>query len=229
MTSLNPAFTVGGQIAEVVRRHRGGSRDQAMKRAIDMLDAVGIAAPTQRAKSYPHELSGGMRQRAMIAMALSCEPSLLIADEPTTALDVTVQAQVLDVLRTMCADLGTAVLFVTHDLGVVADLCDRVLVMYAGQLVEESPVDPIFRSPRHPYTRALIEAMPQVGARRERLSVIPGVAPRAGQFADGCRFHPRCSYALDACRTGVIGLTTIGDCRMTRCLRHAELDTGTPQ
>ena len=229
MTSLNPAFTVGEQIAEVVRRHRGSSRRDATRRAVEMLDAVGIAAPGQRVHAYPHELSGGMLQRAMIAMALSCEPSLLIADEPTTALDVTVQAQVLDVLRSMCAEFGTGVLFVTHDLGVVADLCDRVVVMYAGQVVEEAPIDPLFEAPNHPYTCALLDALPQLGARRGRLSVIPGIAPRAGRFPSGCRFHPRCPASTDACVAQDVVLDVFEPGRSSRCVRRSELfDGGAP-
>ncbi|MDW3215269.1 MAG: ABC transporter ATP-binding protein [Ilumatobacteraceae bacterium] len=226
MTSLNPAFTVGEQIAEVVRRHRGSSRRDATLRAVEMLDAVGIAAPKQRIHAYPHELSGGMLQRAMIAMALSCEPSLLIADEPTTALDVTVQAQVLDVLRSMCAEFGTGVLFVTHDLGVVADLCDRVVVMYAGQVVEQAPIETLFDAPNHPYSCALLDALPQLGARRGRLSSIPGVAPRAGRFPTGCRFHPRCPASTEACAAESVDLEFYEDGRASRCIRRTELFAG---
>ncbi len=218
MTSLNPAFRVGEQIAEVVRRHRGSSRTAATDRAVEMLDAVGIPGARQRARCYPHELSGGMRQRVMIAMALCCEPRLLIADEPTTALDVTVQAQVLDVVREMCRAFDTAVLFVTHDLGVVADLCDRVVVMYAGQVVEQAGVDPLFEAPEHPYTSALLESMPQVGARRGRLPVIPGSAPRPGSMPEGCRFTERCAESEQQCAQAPVTLTSTGDGRAARCI-----------
>ncbi|MEO6122336.1 MAG: ABC transporter ATP-binding protein [Ilumatobacteraceae bacterium] len=218
MTSLNPAFRVGDQIAQVVRRHRGVTKQAAWNRAVEMLDAVGIPSPAGRARSYPHELSGGMRQRVMIAMALSCEPQLLIADEPTTALDVTVQAQVLDVLRNMGREFNTAILFVTHDLGVVAELCDRVVVMYAGQIVEQSGVDPIFEAPQHPYTGALLRAMPQIGARRGRLPVIPGTAPRPGLMPTGCRFYARCEEAEQRCTEGPITLSVTADGRMARCI-----------
>ena len=217
MTSLNPSFRVGEQIAEVVRRHRGASRRDAMKRAIEMLDRVGIPGAAQRARAYPHELSGGMRQRVMIAMALCCDPQLLIADEPTTALDVTVQAQVLDVLREMSRQMDTAVLFVTHDLGVVADLCDRAVVMYAGQVVEQSTVDALFATPRHPYTQALLQAMPHMGARQGMLHVIPGTAPRPGSMPVGCRFHARCPVAEERCTVGPIPLID-DDSRLSRCI-----------
>ena len=224
MTSLNPAFRVGEQIGAVVRRHRGVSKQAALARAVEMLDAVGIPGASGRARCYPHELSGGMRQRVMIAMALCCEPQLLIADEPTTALDVTVQAQVLDVLREMARELNTAVLFVTHDLGVVAELCDRVVVMYAGQIVEESAVDPLFESPRHPYTRALLRSMPQIGARRGRLPVIPGAAPRPGNMPDGCRFHARCSEGEQRCTESPVELVVGPGARAARCIHVDQSD-----
>ncbi len=224
MTSLNPAFTVGDQIAETVRRHRSVNRRAAKARAVEVLDAVGIPNAGSRARSYPHELSGGMRQRAMIAMALSCEPKLLIADEPTTALDVTIQAQVLDLFRSLRDDLGLAVLFVTHDLGVVADICDRVVVMYAGQVVEEAPVDDLYGRPRHPYTEGLLRAMPQIGGRGERLEVIPGRTPLPWAMPEGCRFHPRCPYAEDRCRQGEVELRTVARAHTSRCVRFHELE-----
>jgi peptide/nickel transport system ATP-binding protein len=220
MTSLNPAFTVGDQIAETVRRHRGVSRKGAWTRTIQMLSDVGIAAAEGRSRSYPHEFSGGMRQRVMIAMALCCEPALLIADEPTTALDVTVQAQVLDLIRHMRETLGMSMLFVTHDLGVIADVSDRVVVMYAGQVVEESEVYDVFREPFHPYTEALMNSMP--AEPKEGLHSIPGQPPTIGEFPAGCRFHPRCDYAVDECSSAAIPLERIG-ARATRCIRHGDL------
>jgi peptide/nickel transport system ATP-binding protein len=203
MTSLNPAFTVGNQIAEVVRVHRRASRKEAWQRAVEMLDRVGISDPQRRAKDYPHAFSGGMRQRAMIAMALACDPKLLIADEPTTALDVTIQAQILELIRTLQSELGMAVVFVTHDLGVVADICNRVVVMYAGQVVEHSHVDALYRQPRHPYTEGLLESMPQVAELGKSLTVIPGTVPRPEEFPVGCRFGPRCRYHGNECEAKV--------------------------
>jgi peptide/nickel transport system ATP-binding protein len=223
MTSLNPAFKIGDQIAQVVRRHRGVSNKLAMQRAVEVLDLVGIPNAARRARSYPHEFSGGMRQRVMLAMAISCEPKLLIADEPTTALDVTIQAQVLDLLRSMRDELGMALLFITHDLGVVADICDRVVVMYAGQKIEESPIDPMYRQPRHPYTEGLLSSMPQIGGLGDRLASIPGTPPVPWELPDGCRFHPRCPYATDECRSGEIELRPVGEGRTARCVRVGEL------
>jgi peptide/nickel transport system ATP-binding protein len=203
MTSLNPAFTIGNQIAEVVRVHRRASRKEAWQRAVEMLDRVGIPDPERRAKDYPHAFSGGMRQRAMIAMALACDPKLLIADEPTTALDVTIQAQILELIRTLQAEYGMAVVFVTHDLGVVADICNRVVVMYAGQVVEQSHVEELYRRPRHPYTEGLLESMPQVAELGQPLTVIPGTVPRPEEFPVGCRFGPRCRYHGNECEAKV--------------------------
>ncbi|MCF7550522.1 ABC transporter ATP-binding protein [Pseudonocardia sp. WMMC193] len=222
MTSLDPAFRVGDQIAEVVRRHRGGSRRAAWDRAVEVLGTVGIPHAQSRARAYPHEFSGGMRQRVMIAMALSCEPKLIIADEPTTALDVTIQAQVLDLLRSMRDEFGTAVVFVTHDLGVVADICDRAVVMYAGQVVERAPIDDLYAAPRHPYTEALLSAMPQLVARTGRLATIPGSTPPAGSMPAGCRFHPRCGHVVDTCRDTPVPEVALG-AGTSRCLRVADL------
>ena len=209
MTSLNPVIKVGEQVAEAIREHEatmGGSRSggrrgsaTASQAAIEGLDRVGIPDPVQRYGYYPHQLSGGMRQRVMIAMALSTRPSLLIADEPTTALDVTVQKQILELLATLQGELGTAVLLITHDLGVVAEVADRVLVMYAGQIVEEAPVKALFESPGHPYTEGLLAAVPDLDARRDRLAEIPGSVPRATAWPAGCRFRPRCPYAWSRC------------------------------
>ncbi|GAA1100903.1 ABC transporter ATP-binding protein [Pseudonocardia alni] len=222
MTSLNPAFRIGDQIAETVRLHRGGSQRAARDRAVEVLDLVGIPHARRRADDYPHEFSGGMRQRAMIAMAVSCEPSLLIADEPTTALDVTIQAQVLELLASMQAELGMSVLLVTHDLGVVAEVCERVVVMYAGQVVEQAQVGELFDHPRHPYTEGLLAAMPQLGSRGHRLPSIPGRTPEPWAMPPGCRFAPRCEYALPACEEPPSLLTTRPD-HLSRCLRHDEL------
>ncbi|MBO0728321.1 MAG: ABC transporter ATP-binding protein, partial [Acidimicrobiaceae bacterium] len=199
MTSLNPAFTIGQQISLAVRAHRSCSKAEARARALEVLDRVGIPDAARRIDDYPHTFSGGMRQRAMIAMALSCEPELLIADEPTTALDVTVQAQIIELLRSLRDQTGMSMLFVTHDLGVVADICDRVVVMYAGQVVETASVRGLFQRPRHPYTEGLLRSMPQLGTPGERLPIIPGVVPRPGSVAAGCRFRSRCAYAIDAC------------------------------
>ncbi|MBM3523659.1 MAG: ABC transporter ATP-binding protein, partial [Alphaproteobacteria bacterium] len=192
MTSLNPLFRAGFQIGEALEAHLGISRAEARRRAIALMRDVGIAAPEQRVDAYPHQLSGGMRQRVMIAMAIACEPQLLIADEPTTALDVTIQAQILTLIRTLRATRGMGVLLITHDLGVVAGMADRVVVMYAGQVVEEAPVADLFARPRHPYTRMLLRAVPRVARKLERLATIAGTTPPASRFPAGCRFHPRC-------------------------------------
>jgi oligopeptide/dipeptide ABC transporter ATP-binding protein len=199
MTSLNPVYSIGDQIAEALRLHRGLKKKEARRRAVDMLRLVGIPNPEDRVATYPHQLSGGQRQRVMIAMALSCEPDLLIADEPTTALDVTIQAQILELLAELRARLGMAVILITHDLGVVAEVCDRVLVMYAGQIVEHGTVEQIFRDPRHPYTEGLLAAVPRLGREQDRLAVIPGTVPSPAEFPTGCRFHPRCPYGWDLC------------------------------
>ncbi len=223
MTSLNPAFTIGKQIGDAVRAHRKVSRSQAEARAVEMLDRVGIPDARRRARDYPHSFSGGMRQRAMIAMALACDPRLLIADEPTTALDVTVQAQILDLMRSLQAELGTSILFVTHDFGVVADICDRVAVMYAGQIVEHAPVSDVFRRPRHPYSEGLLVSMPQAAVPGKRLTVIPGQVPNPGSLPSGCRFHPRCAYAQARCADAPVALVGVGDGASVRCVRRDEL------
>ena len=199
MTALNPVFTIGDQVAEVARVHSDTSRKAAWERAVEMLNLVGIPDPRERAKSYPHQLSGGMRQRVLIAMALVMNPSLLIADEPTTALDVTIQAQILELLADLQQRLGLAVLLITHDLGVVAEVTSRVLVMYGGQIVERAPVRELFRNPRHPYTRGLLEAMPRLGRQRERLVVIPGTVPPPTRWPSGCRFRDRCAWQWHRC------------------------------
>jgi len=201
MTSLNPVFTVGRQIGEVLQRHLDLSRSAARARAIEMLRLVGIPDPEERVDHYPHQLSGGMRQRVMIAMALVCHPKVLIADEPTTALDVTIQAQILELLDRLQQELGMAVLLITHDLGVVAGHADRVVVMYAGRVVETAKTDELFEHPLHPYTEGLLAAVPRIDAlpARARLHAIPGQVPAATAWPAGCRFHPRCPYAWDRC------------------------------
>lgn len=199
-TSLNPVYTIGEQVAETVRVHRGATRSEAWDRALETLTMVGIPNPAERAHAYPHQLSGGQRQRVMIAIALACDPELLIADEPTTALDVTVQAQILELLQELRHRLGMAMLLITHDLAVVADVCDRVAVMYAGRLVEEGPARRVFQDPRHPYTQGLLHALPRIEEAVPRLAAIPGQVPAATAWPPGCRFHPRCGHAWDLCR-----------------------------
>ena len=200
MTSLNPVFTIGNQISEALWFHQGLRKTTARQKAVDLLTKVGIPAPEKRLDDYPHQLSGGMRQRAMIAMALACAPSLLIADEPTTALDVTIQAQILDLLRQLQQELGMAIMMITHDLGVVADLVKRVVVMYAGIVVENAPVNDLFTEPLHPYTKGLLAAVPQLDSELEWLHVIPGVVPNPLNLPSGCRFHPRCNHCMEQCR-----------------------------
>jgi oligopeptide/dipeptide ABC transporter ATP-binding protein len=217
MTALNPVFTVGDQIAEVVRVHNAGSKREAWDRAVKMLETVGIPSPAQRATEYPHQLSGGMRQRVVIAMALIMNPALVIADEPTTALDVTIQAQILELLRELQQKFGTSILLITHDLGVVAETASRVIVMYGGEIVEEAPVAELFAKPHHPYTEGLLAAMPQVGHERERLATIPGSVPPPTKWPQGCRFHDRCPYAWDRCATEHPPLYQIGEGHVSRC------------
>ncbi len=219
MTSLNPVFTVGSQIEEAIRAHEKVGHREAWARAVELLARVGIADPAARARDYPHQLSGGMRQRVLIAMALSCRPSLLIADEPTTALDVTVQAGILELLLRLQQETGMAVLLITHDMGVVAETARRVLVMYAGQIVEEAPVGGLFERPLHPYTTALLDSIPRVTGRRERLRSIPGSVPDPGDYPVGCRFHPRCPIAEPACRAAVPALETKAEARAARCIK----------
>jgi peptide/nickel transport system ATP-binding protein/oligopeptide transport system ATP-binding protein len=200
MSSLNPIMSIGAQITEAIREHRNASRRDARDKAIDMLRRVGIPSPEARFHEYPHQLSGGMKQRAMIAMALVCRPLLLIADEPTTALDVTIQAQILELLNELQRELNMSVLLITHDLGVVAETCDRVAVMYAGKIVELAPVELLFESPKHPYTHGLFDSLPALGVRKKKLAVIPGSVPSPLDFPSGCRFRTRCSMAQDICK-----------------------------
>ncbi|QJY48097.1 ABC transporter ATP-binding protein [Pseudonocardia broussonetiae] len=224
MSSLDPTMRVGDQIAEARRLHLGESRRTALARAVELLDRVGIANAARRLHSYPHELSGGMQQRAMIASAIACDPALVLADEPTTALDVTIQAEILELLRELRREQGIAVLLVTHDLGVVADFCDRVVAMYAGTVVERAGVDELFADPRHPYTRALLDAVPQAGDPRTILPVIPGRVPAAGRFPGGCRFEPRCAHGGDPRCLAPQHETAVAARRTIRCARGADGD-----
>ncbi len=227
MTSLNPVFTVGFQIAEVLIEHFGTSRREAMARAAEQMHLVGIPDATRRIHDYPHQLSGGMRQRVMIAMAMACQPKVLIADEPTTALDVTIQAQILNLVRDLRARLGTAVLMITHDMGVIASIAQRVIVMYAGQIVEEAPVKELFAAPRHPYTRLLLKSIPRVHEKRRRLDAISGSTPSPANFPGGCRFHPRCPDAIDKCRAAAPVLERHGPVARVRCWRSGETGLNT--
>jgi len=227
MTSLNPVHTCGRQIAEVLEVHERMPRARARDRAIELMRRVGIPAPGQRVDDYPHQMSGGMRQRVMIAMALACRPALLVADEPTTALDVTIQAQILELLAELRRELGMALLLITHDLGVVAETADRVAVMYAGQIVEEADVAALFRLPLHPYTAGLLASRPRLGEGRERLRAIPGAVPDPAHPPQGCRFHPRCPLAQDRCRREPPALERGGEGRSVRCWRAGEIAAGT--
>ncbi|MDX2039820.1 MAG: ABC transporter ATP-binding protein [Acidobacteriota bacterium] len=227
MTSLNPVFTVGEQIAEAIRLHRKVSKREAWNQAIEGMRDVAIPSPENRAKNYPHEMSGGMRQRVMIAMALACDPKLLIADEPTTALDVTIQAQILDLLKELREKRNLALLLITHDLGVVAETSDRVAVMYAGKIIEEATASQLFHRPRHPYTEGLLRAVPRLDERREgrmlRLQTIEGVVPNPLELPPGCRFAPRCEHAEDKCRQSDIPLVDLGADHLSRCVRAGEI------
>jgi peptide/nickel transport system ATP-binding protein len=223
MTSLDPAFTIGHQIASVVRRHTGAGRRGGRTRALELLSLVGIGDPGRRADQYPHQLSGGMRQRIMIAMAIAGQPRLLIADEPTTALDATTQAQIIELIRELTETLGMATIITTHDLGVVAELCDRVSVMYAGQIVEHAETAELFHHPRHPYTERLLAGLPRVGRSLEMLG-IAGAPPRPGHFATGCRFAPRCTHVREPrCTAAPPPLHALGAGQSVRCVRVAEL------
>jgi peptide/nickel transport system ATP-binding protein len=219
MTSLNPSFTIGDQIIETILRHRGGSQRSARARAIDLLRRVHIPSPERRIDDYPHKLSGGMRQRVMIAMALACDPRLLIADEPTTALDVTLQAQILELMRELKAASGAAIILITHDLGVVAEVCDEVGVMYAGEIVERAPVDELFSSPQHPYTVGLLGSIPRLDHRAEQLATIEGMVPNMAEPPKGCRFAARCPFVREACTTASPPLAEISPGHLSRCIR----------
>jgi peptide/nickel transport system ATP-binding protein len=229
MTALNPLLTVGDQIAEAIRIHSShASRSQARARAVDLLRMVSIPMPEQRALQYPHEFSGGMRQRAVIAMAMANEPDLLIADEPTTALDVTIQAQIMELLDRLRRERGVGIVLVTHDLGVVAGAARSLSIMYSGRVVERGLVDDVFAAPRHPYTRGLLDSLPQPGARVDRLRAIPGAPPSVGARPAGCAFHPRCSYAVERCRSErpmlrAVGSVTVACHRAEEVVRHGDL------
>ena len=224
MTALNPVYTVGNQIMEAIHFHRKVSRKVCWEQAVKMLKMVGIPAPEQRMKEYPHQLSGGMRQRVMIAMALSCQPELLIADEPTTALDVTIQAQILDELKRLQKQTGTAIMLITHDLGVVADMAQKVLVMYAGKVVEYADTIDIFSRPLHPYTEGLLKSIPRLNQSVEKLHVIDGMVPSLSQMPKGCRFCPRCEYATKYCQEYEPPMLVCGN-RKVRCWRYKERQT----
>jgi len=219
MTSLNPFFKIGFQLGEVFKLHQNLTKEQSRQKAIEMLRAVNIPLPEKRVDEYPFQLSGGMRQRVMIAMALSCHPELLIADEPTTALDVTIQAQVLDLMRNLQKELGTAIMFITHDLGVIREICDRVVIMYCGEVVETAPVEELFHNPSHPYTNGLLSTLPKYGV-KDRLPTIPGMVPPAGKFPKGCVFSPRCEHACQECVNCKPELYEIGDGHQVRCFRY---------
>ncbi len=221
MTSLNPVYTIGDQISEMFLLHEGLSKRESMDRSIEMLRRVQIPAAERRFHEYPHQLSGGMRQRAMIAMALACNPEILIADEPTTALDVTIQAQILDLMLQLKQDYDTAIIMITHDLGVIAEIALRIVVMYAGKVVEEGPTEAIFEDPKHPYTQGLLQSIPKLGERachgRVRLREIAGIVPSLYELPEGCSFFPRCPKAMEACREEVPEMTGVGEGRRVRC------------
>ena len=224
LSSLNPVFTCGDQIMEALIIHQKLSRTEARERAVEMLRLVGIPSPEKRADQYPHELSGGMRQRVMIACALSCRPKLLIADEPTTALDVTIQAQIMELIVELNKKLDMGVILITHDLSVVAETCSRVAVMYLGQIVEEADVFSLFESPRHPYTKGLLKSIPTIkGNRRERLFIIEGTVPLLSQIPQGCRFRPRCPFAKPECGESMPELTAVSGTQKVRCFRAGEV------
>ena len=222
MTSLNPIHTCGKQIAESVLLHSNATKKEANARALELLRLCGIPAPEQRMKEYPHQLSGGMRQRIMIAIALACEPELLIADEPTTALDVTIQAQILELMKKLGKDRNLATIMITHDLGIVYDFCDRVVVVYTGEVVESSPVNELFNKPQHPYTQGLIGALPQLNTTVERLEAVEGMVPDVNDMPSGCHFGPRCKYATERCQNEHPELVTTADGRQVRCFLAKE-------
>jgi len=224
MTSLNPVFTIGNQISEMFTLHEKRSKRESWERSVEMLQKVQIPAPEKRVHEYPHQLSGGMRQRAMIAMALACNPEILIADEPTTALDVTIQAQILDLMLQLKDDYDTAVMMITHDLGVIAEIAQRVIVMYAGKVVEEAAATAIFEDPKHPYTQGLLQSIPKLGERsqhgRQRLKEISGIVPSLYDLSPGCHFSPRCPHAMEICNQNPPQMTDLGDGHLVRCFLY---------
>lgn len=222
MTSLNPIQTCGHQIMEPLMLHMGMNKKEAASRALDLLRLCGISAPEQRFNEYPHQMSGGMRQRIMIAIALSCNPELLIADEPTTALDVTIQAQILELMKELKQKISMSIMMITHDLGIVADSCDRVVIMYTGQIFESAPTDKLFSQPLHPYTKGLLNAIPTLDKTKDRLEAIEGMVPDADKMPKGCRFHPRCKFAFEKCAHKVPKLVSYGEGRMVRCFLFSE-------
>jgi oligopeptide/dipeptide ABC transporter ATP-binding protein len=223
MTSLNPVFTIGEQVMETLRAHERLSQKALFDRSLEMLEKVGIPSAARRMSDYPHQLSGGQRQRVMLAIALACRPRLLIADEPTTALDVTIQAQILDLMMDLRDEFGMAIIVITHNMGVVAETADRVLVMYAGRIVEEAPVAQLFDNPLHPYTRGLLECVPSLGQDHERLVAIPGTLPDPARRPAGCRYVPRCRHAIPACSAGIPPLAAFTPGHTAACIRMAEL------
>ncbi|MEI5908538.1 ABC transporter ATP-binding protein [Bacillus spongiae] len=220
MTSLNPVFTIGNQLIEAIRIHKKWSKGKAKQRAVEILKQVGLPRAEELLSEYPHQLSGGMRQRVMIAMAMACEPELLIADEPTTALDVTIQAQILALMKKLNEDTNTAVMLITHDLGVVAEVCERIIVMYSGKVVEQGTVKEIFQNPQHPYTKGLIQSVPDMRYKKDKLYSIPGNVPKPGSIKSGCRFAPRCEVALERCTTETPELYKTGNEHCTRCFLY---------
>ncbi len=224
MTSLNPVYTVGDQIAEVIQLHQGLSKNEALDKAVVMLEKVGIPSPEERVNEHPHQLSGGMRQRVMIAMALSCNPELLIADEPTTALDVTIQAQILELMRELRDEFNTAIMLITHDLGVIAEVADKVAVMYGGRVVEQTDVKTLFKDPEHPYTAGLMKSIPKVEGANNRLQPIKGIVPDPFNFPKGCKFSNRCNYAIEKCKLSEPNLEEIRPGHFVRCWRSDEID-----
>jgi oligopeptide/dipeptide ABC transporter ATP-binding protein len=226
MTALNPVFTIGYQLREPLLIHNSLSKKQASQKAIELLNQVGMPLPEKHLNQYPHELSGGMRQRIMIAMALACHPKLLIADEPTTALDVTIQAQILDLINDLKTKFDTGVVMITHDMGVVAEIADRVMVMYAGEVAEQGSVEKIFNNPQHPYTKGLLNSVPNVDDDEFTIEAIPGTLPKLDDKITGCRFHPRCKFVMDKCKVEVPKTFTVSEGHKTRCWLQEEVDAG---
>lgn len=222
MTSLNPVFKVKKQLIEVYTTHQDVDNEEAYDKALNILDIVGIPDPKSVIEKYPYELSGGMRQRVMIAMALACQPALLIADEPTTALDVTIQAQILKLMNELKQEINSSIMLITHDLGVIAQMVERVLVFYAGQIVERAQIDDLYENPKHPYTKGLIKSIPRIGEKRQRLDTIQGMVPSPFEFPQGCRFNPRCEHAMDICKEKEPPEVNVGDRHSAKCWLHVD-------